>query len=167
MEIKWDFDDGNSQNFENYSILDIDSADTTHSYTESGVYNVVLKAEEMTRNQEDTASVNVMILAPGINVIPVITEPEQGIGHGHVVDFNANQSYVADCDYDDSSYDFQVCDLYCDYIHAPGTQTITGNYDLIMNWTFPRDPEVETATYMYISSDMPMFSFTEESLAVT
>ena len=143
MEITWDFGDGTSQSFNSYlnnPLLNPAAADTTHAYSSSGFYQVVLTArEELPRFPQlsDTDFVSVAVFELGINVHPVITDPVGGVGYGNFVDFNASQSYVANCVVGTcaSANCFQVEDLSCTYTHAPGTPTTPG-YDIDVNWTF-------------------------------
>jgi hypothetical protein len=136
LRLTWNFGDNITNSMENYSLaISPLSGDIYHSYNSSGVYSVSLTASEMTRNQTSTDSVNVYIFKEGLNVMPVITLPENGAGYGLWVDFNASQSYVANCSLNMPGYNFTACNLQCKYIHAPGTRNITGNYDLRMNWT--------------------------------
>lgn len=157
LKITWDFDDGSDEEVFNDYIhkLDSDAADTTHVYTSAGVYNVELEAKEMTRNQQDTDAVRVLIFQEGINVVPIITEPDEGVGYGNIVRFIANKSFVSNCSKDrndcplgidsEPKCDFIACDLYCYYIHAPGQKTTEG-YTLNAEWTFPQDREVDNET---------------------
>jgi hypothetical protein len=136
LRLTWNFGDGNITSFDNYSwVLTPSIANTNHSYHLSGVYSVSLTAKEMIRNQSDVDYAGVHVLKEGLNVMPVITLPENGVGYGMWVAFNASQSYVANCSLNMPGYNFTACNLQCKYIHAPGTMNITGrNYELRMNW---------------------------------
>ena len=136
LRLTWNFGDGAMNVTQNYSLaLTPNIADTQHFYSLPGVYTVSLTAAEMARNQSDVDYVGVHVLKEGLNVMPVITLPKNGAALGNWVDFNANQSYVANCSWNMPGYNFTACNLQCKYIHAPGTKNITGNYDLRMNWT--------------------------------
>lgn len=131
LRITWNFGDGTS-NFStsNYlKILDENSANTKHNYTQSGSYNVVLTAKEMERTQSDTDSVHVSIFNEGLNIKPIIASPLEGqtVGTG-VVFFNISNSYIFNCSscagscVGTRSGGFYTDDglLNCTYILSPG-----------------------------------------------
>jgi hypothetical protein len=138
LNITWNFGDGTTNSTQNYFLaLTPNIANTNHSYALPGVYTVSLTAAEMARGQSDTAYTSISILKEGLNVMPVITLPENGVGYGMWVAFNASQSYVVNCSLNMINPDFMACSLKCKYIHEPGTnatQMIGRNYDLRMNW---------------------------------
>jgi len=147
LNLSWDFGDGNhSENYLNYAkVINPFQADINHSYSSGGrEYNFVLRAVEMTRGQGDTDSRSIYVFQPGINVVPIITSPENGVGYGNWVEFNISQSYVVNCSADMPNANFSVCNgaLSCKYIHAPGKvaiNTTDEHYDLMVNWTV-KDP---------------------------
>ena len=149
LKITWGFGNGAERVFENYSKeINPYAADTTYSYNNSGAYNILLTAEEMTRPLSDTDSVSIEILKEGINVMPIITEPVGSTGYGNIVEFNASQSHVLNCSYNQSDCpngecDIVACNLYCYYLHEPGKLTTDSDYDLYAEWAFPTDPGVD------------------------
>ena len=141
LRVTWNFGDGN---FENHDYCQTDNAcNTQHNYSRNGIYMVGLTASEMERNQSDTDSVFIEILKEGINVMPIITKPVGSTGYGNIVEFDGSQSYVANCSYSMTDYDFEAGALKCKYIHSKGSLTTTGDYDLYAEWSFPTDPGVE------------------------
>lgn len=141
LKIIWKFGNGQNQTFYNYvSALNSTAADTSHTYASPGVYWVELNASEMTRGQSSSEFVRVIILKTGVNVIPVISEPERGQAYGaEWIQFNASQSYVVNCSTTMSPFNFITNDsiLKCLYLHAPETyigQNLPG-YNLTLNWS--------------------------------
>ena len=63
-----------------------------------------------------------------------ITSPVNGLVYTNWVNFNASQSYVANCSTTMTGSDFDAGNLKCKYIHAPGTKIITGNYNISVTW---------------------------------
>ena len=119
LKINWSFGDGSSIiSAENYSYVDKlynpSLGNENHSYSSVGVYKVTLTASEMTRSQYDTDSIMVYVFEEGTNVVPIITSPEDGMSYGSGwVQFDATESYAANCSYDNSSYEFLAGNLYC------------------------------------------------------
>lgn len=136
LNVSWNFGDGNLTVFNDYSLVTSSAlANTQHKYSSGGIYAVTLRVNEMNRSNFDTASRMVYILQPGINVVPVITSPVNRLSYTNWVNFNASQSFVANCTRGPmNSISFSVGDLNCSYLHAPGTKT-TGNYNLSVTWS--------------------------------
>ncbi len=139
LDITWEFGDGEIEKIENYSIIDnLTYADTIHSYNNGGVYTAVLKVKEHRAENALSAmsSSKILVFQEGINVIPVITSPAEGIAYGNILNFDASQSYVANCSTVIEGYYFIAGNLQCKYIHAPNTMNISvdANYDLAVTW---------------------------------
>ena len=136
LKLNWNFGDGTNESYYNYSLaLTPNLGNTKHNYTDGGIYTVRLTASEMTRTKSDVDSRLVYILKPGINVMPVITSPSSDQNYSGWVNFNASQSFVANCSLSEiSNYNFIAGNLYCKYIHAPGAKITTG-YNINLTWT--------------------------------
>ncbi len=142
LRITWDFGDGSNFITENYKrLLNLTKADTTHSYISSGWKNLRLTASEMGSDRSDFDSVNLLILKPGINVVPVITNPPLGFNANamQLIMFNASNTYVVNCTNGTMPLaNFTTCDgMNCSYVHAPGARigmNLTG-YTLFFNWS--------------------------------
>jgi hypothetical protein len=144
LNITWNFGDGNTTiaAIEYSNATSPAAGNTFHNYTAGGKwYTINLAAQEMARSQNANASRDIYIFKEGINVIPVISLPSSsGTYANGIVPFNTSQSYVLNC----SSLacpsgktclaQSQTEGLYCFYLHAPNTRTISG-YNLEANWT--------------------------------
>lgn len=146
LKIIWDFGDGTTTETLNYWIYPNPAmADTSHVFSTTGHYEVLLIAQEMDRWQEDVASINVYVYKEGINVMPVISEPLRRRVYNNSVRFNASQSHVANCSLAQAGCPGGVCDftagaLYCYYVHRPGTpKTASLSYPFRFEWTFIKD----------------------------
>jgi PKD repeat protein len=140
LNLTWDFGDGNITKITGYSFLNKAAGDINHIYSAPGVYEVILTAQEATRGQISIDKVSIKVFQSGINVFPIITTPTN-LGHyvgGSWLTFNASRSFVANCSASSSCSDILPGNLKCCYIHAPNQASITGNYDLVMNWTINR-----------------------------
>jgi len=140
LRITWDFGDSTSAVFNNYAYaINPLAADLTHSYSARGVYSVELTAQEMTRGQTSIDNRTIIILSPGINVIPIISSPKDGefVGTGKV-DFNIAQSFVVNCSTSAiSGRDFSTVDglLNCSYLHNPGQISTSAGRRILVNWS--------------------------------
>lgn len=164
LRIIWDFGDGSNKSFEGYSVgADPSSANIGHNYTESDTFTIRLVAEEMTRGQSDEDFTTVAVFKEGINVHPFISDPEAGIGYGRFIDFNASQSYVAECGLNicpsGAACTFVAGNLNCYYIHASGS-TSTPGYDIDVDWTFT-DGIVQTLSGDWETDYNSVVEFTE------
>ena len=161
LNVKWSFGDNSNQNIPNYAkAINPTSGDIVYSYNQAGLMTVILNVSEMTRSQSNATSIVIEVLKPGINVIAGIGLPINGAiyDNQHWVNFSANNSYVANCSLtnDYSSNMFIAGNLYCTYIHAPGTKIVTGNYDILLNWTVY---EQDSRGNQVISSGFPRSGF--------
>ena len=136
LKLTWDFGDGTNESYYNYSLgLTSGLGNTKNNYSTGGIYTVTLTASEMTRDKKTSDSKLIYVLKPGINVVPVITSPFADQNYSGWINFNASQSFVANCSLSEiSNYNFIAGDLYCKYIHAPGTK-ITTDYNINLTWT--------------------------------
>ncbi|MBM3247639.1 PKD domain-containing protein [Candidatus Pacearchaeota archaeon] len=135
LEITWNFGDGQIYRVYNYSLaLTPGLGNTNHVYNNSGVYTVILTVKEMKRGQQSSQSVQLFAFKPGINVFPIITSPEPLKSYSNFVNFNASQSFVAECNSSLTNYTFTPGNLQCKYLHAPGTR-ITLGYNVSVAWT--------------------------------
>lgn len=138
LELTWDFGDGESLKVYNYSLpesIPVSGLFQKHFYNSSGVYEVTLTAKEMTRNQSSSVTRKIYVFKTGINVFPIITSPQKNVGYGNFVNFDASQSFVANCSIINCEYPytcvpfgyFPIPPLYCKYLLAPGNTTFVGN----------------------------------------
>jgi len=135
LEITWDFGDGSNYTVYNYStVLTLGLGNIQHIYNNSGIYTITLRAKEMTRNQSSSVTRTIYVFKEGINVFPIITSPQVGVNYGNFVNFNASQSFVANCSSSLSSSDFEAGSLKCKYLLAPGNTTLVGNGNLSVSW---------------------------------
>lgn len=141
LRLTWDFGDGNTISFENYSkALTPTLGNVAHTYANGGKwYGVTLTVSEMIRGQSSADTRKIFVYKEGINVVPIVTSPLNGQAVGNVIFFNASQSYVANCSVvtyscSDTSNQFLGGDLKCCYIHKQNQKTITGNYDIVLSW---------------------------------
>jgi hypothetical protein len=148
LNITWNFGDGQTYFVSNYSnYMNSTSADSSHKFNLPGQYSVQLTAKEMTRNQSNTSAVNVIILATGINVIPIITSPTNGqsINEG-VTWFNISRSFVANCTICNNPFlctgsrngGFYSLDnrLNCSYVGlSPGSRLVSNGTRVSVNWS--------------------------------
>jgi PKD repeat protein len=137
LKLTWNFGDGTNESYYNYSsFLSSSLGNTVHTYSQAGIYNVKLTAAEMERTQSNSDIITIYVLQPGINVIPIISSPNRTQAYQNWVNFNASQSFVANCTRGQmANVNLVVGDLNCSYLHIPGKKIITGNYDLRVNWT--------------------------------
>jgi len=143
LNITWDFGDETSETFNGCSFFE-GICNTTHVYDTPGSYEVTLIAEEETRVQKDFQTIRLNVYKEGINVVPIISSPDSVGIQDRVVLFDASQSFVVDCTYDDVEEDFIAGDLDCVYVHEAGTE-ITDDYDLILTWTItPQNEDSKT-----------------------
>lgn len=144
LKITWNFGDGTREVIENYSsYLDSSKANVQHNYTSPGIYKWTLTVEEMNngRNNKNSTQGTIHVLMEGINVFPIISSPEENKFYGHLVQFNASQSYIANCSLSDFGIsDFNITDdnnevdLYCKYILAPESEQPIGEYNVSIRW---------------------------------
>jgi hypothetical protein len=145
LNLTWDFGDGaksyanDYSYFEKYIVGNSSTGDTTHSYTSAGSYIVKLNATERDGDVYDIDSIRILILKEGVNVIPIITSPENGKSFKRYVLFDGSDSYVVNCSATMSPFNFTTEDggLKCLYLHAPDQnrgQNLQG-YSLLYNWT--------------------------------
>ena len=158
LNIIWDFNDENSQEFSDCLTFNRNNCDTNHSYSSSGVKVIKLTAEEMTRTQSAEDSVRILIYQPGINVFGMIDSPAVGeVIYGQWADIDASSSFVAECS--------EIClnpTIGC-YPVTNGTYTlqcydfpeptIGGVYNIFMQWIFDYNHENEQIIEGYWSAD--------------
>ncbi len=139
LNITWDFGDGTISRCNGYSkTIDSTQCDRQHSYVREGVYTIKLTVQEAARGQSNFTSIKIYVFKQGINVVPIISQPANGVSLGNVriVNFNASESYVANCTNRVVAQPFfPVGNLNCIYIQAPGLKTYSGNYNITLNWT--------------------------------
>jgi hypothetical protein len=139
LRLTWDFGDGRAEIFNNYSLaLTPGLGDIFHNYSSPGTYQIKLTASEPGRANPKSSSdyKTIYVLQPGINVISIINSPTSSTSYGNWVNFNASKSFVVNCTRGPlTPTNFIAGDLNCSYLHNPVQKTITGNYDLRLNWT--------------------------------
>jgi hypothetical protein len=139
INLVWDFGDGTSAGFSNYSlVLNQGEGNVYHNYSTAGIYHASLTALESGRANPKSSSdyVTIYVLQPNVTVFPVISSPNSSAPYGNWVTFNASKSFVVNCTKGViANRNFTAGDLNCTYIHAPLQKTITGNYDMWLNWT--------------------------------
>jgi len=161
LNIIWDFNDGNSQEFSDCLTFNRNNCDTNHSYSSSGVKIIKLTAKEMTRSQSAEDSVRILVYQPGINVFGMIDSP--GVGEvisGQWADINASSSFVAECSYGEclnpnvieGCYEVtnETYILYCYDFPKP---TVGGTYNIFMQWIFDKNLENPFEVEGYWSTD--------------
>jgi hypothetical protein len=150
LNLEWDFVDGSKFSIINYSLIgksyNLNLGDVKHNFSKGGIYTVELTAKEMNRDKFDIDSIKIYVLQEGINVVPVISQPKNGISldsTSQLIDFNASGSYVANCSKGAMSSPFFIAgDLNCKYLHAPGAK-ITSSGNITMNWTLTTEGSQE------------------------
>jgi hypothetical protein len=139
LRLTWDFADGKTEVFNNYSLaLTPNLGNTNHNYTSAGTYQIKLTASEPGRTNPKSSSdyKTIYVLQPGINVITIISSPNASTSYGNWVIFNASTSFVANCTRGPmAGANFVAGDLNCSYIHEPLKKAITESYDLKLNWS--------------------------------
>lgn len=148
LKLTWNFGDGNSAYFNDYSLgFTPLLGNTKHSYSRGGKYYYInLNAKEMERDQSANDRRKIYVFQEGINVVPIISMPPDGVSLGNktIIEFNASTSFVANCtNYSnpypclDTNKQFAPTGnlLKCCYVHAPNTRVYSGNYNITMNWT--------------------------------
>jgi len=154
LDVIWEFGDDNITTILGVlsTICASESAceiHTNHSYENWGTKDVVLTAEEKTRDQEAVDDTDVFIYDLGLNVFSRITSPtrDQIFAPSSVgkVDFDGSKSYVANCTHGSctaGSTCYLVGDvdpLYCyDFTKS---RPLVG-YDLWFNWTYSSGSEI-------------------------
>lgn len=157
LNLVWDFANGTGSQvtFSAYSLLDkllkgTNFGDINKSYSESGVYNVKLYANEARRSLSTVSNTKIVAFKEGINIVPVVSSPLKGQSYfSDIVLFNASETYVANCVTCISGCSgervngFYTIDggLNCTYIHAPNSyssslyrgKNLTG-YKLKFEW---------------------------------
>jgi hypothetical protein len=143
LNITWNFGDGVNKSFSDYlPYINSSAADTIHSYSNGGMYNIILTAKEQREQnaQSSSAYSRVYVFRKGINVIPIISSPADGSSNENRVHFDISQSSVVNCtEAADVSMPlpyFSAGNLKCKYIHAPGKVNIlpAEKYDLAVAW---------------------------------
>jgi hypothetical protein len=141
LEVIWNFDDGNTKT----CINSQEDCDTVYSYSGFGTKVVKLTAKEIGRSQEDNDYTRVFIYDIGINIFALITDPIFGeiFGSGaRVIQFNASESYIADCTtgscsppHGETCYDVGPIgeELNC---YDLDKSYISTDYELWFDWTF-------------------------------
>lgn len=144
VQIRVDFGDGNITEETNCLTTNKERCRLiNHSYSKWGTKNVEITAKEMRRGQEAENYTMVFIYNKSINVFAVITQPPLGkvFGQGiKLINFNANESYVANCTTDAcASCTYNVEDLHCYDFPKTGARGIgiaPGQYNLWFDWSF-------------------------------
>jgi len=138
LEVTWDFGDGTNYTVYNYSLaLTPGLGNTQHIYTALGVYTVTFTAKEMptrTNPQSVVVKRTIYVFKEGVNVFPIITSPVKGVQYGNFVNFDASQSFVANCSATLAGYSFIAGNLQCKYLHAPGTRDVASGHNLSVAW---------------------------------
>ena len=164
LNITWNFGDGNTSNFPDYSnFLTPNSGNVIYEYLQGGrYYNVILTAKEMTRNQIVQDDKRIYIFKEGINVVPTIRSPSDVSSFGNFVVFNASRSFVANCSLGPrADVAFTSGLLNCSYIHAPNTtaQNLTG-YELKFEWILDASEDLtRTGTWSLDHSQVVEFLY--------
>jgi hypothetical protein len=136
LQIIWNFGNNHNQTINDYSLaFTPSSGNIFYNYPIAGVYTVTLTAKEMSRSKSNSTSIIIYVLQPGLNIISKISSPIKGVAYGNWVTFNASSSYVVNCSSSIANYNFTAGNLQCKYVHVPFQRTITGNYDLRLNWS--------------------------------
>ena len=150
LKITWDFGDGTKKIITNYvnnpALIGNPnyntSANVTYTYSSSGKYVVRLTAEEMTRGQSSESVIFINVFNLGINVIPIISNPEEGkIYENKTISFNASSSYVVNCSTNCPSCPLKIENgkLNCSYLHpSSGIRA----YNLFLRWTIEPDEDI-------------------------
>ena len=152
LYVQWDFGDNTHTQISNYALALKNEFNTTEkNYSHGGIYGVELTVleKDSRRNQRATDYKIIHIFEEGINVHPVITSPPRGFisGTSPEVSFDAYQSYVADCKYDNvTSPDFVAGDLKCNYLHAPGEKFTSNDYNMTIKWLI-NDKEIRSGSW--------------------
>jgi hypothetical protein len=144
LKVTWNFGDGQTISFDNYSIfLTPGFGNTNHSYASAGTYTVILNVTEMIRGKSSIDTRIIQVFQPGLFVYPVITPINGQAFVGLIASFNASASYVINCSANMMSFSFPTNDgkLNCSYLH-PANQRTTSGYNLITNWTIQGQNEV-------------------------
>lgn len=149
----WSFDDGNITIIANCQTGR--NCNTTHKYSDNGVKLIKLTAKENSsseRTQESSASRRIFLYQQGINVFPMINNPNpinEEVLLGNIY-FNASKSYVANCSTSCPttfpSYAIPSCyavsdqgvTLWC--YDLDNTKISPTSYNLWFNWTFDEQP---------------------------
>ena len=165
LKITWDFGDGTKKIITNYvnnpALIGNPSyntsANVTHTYSSSGKYAVRLTAEEMTRGQSSESVIFINVFNLGINVIPIISSPENETKiEKKAIFFNASKSFVVDCSSTDLGHDIDISGLsiYCKYVHRPGAIPPISGYKIEMNWIINGDvsPILKSGNYSDVAS---------------
>jgi hypothetical protein len=132
LNITWDFGNGQTRTTENYSFVERmynnSLGITNYTYPQSGRYYTKLTVSEAKRTNSDSSEAAIIILSPGINVIPIISSPIRGSVYGNstIVSFDVSKSFIANCTTGIiANKNFTTDDrkLNCSYIHAPNDIT--------------------------------------------
>jgi hypothetical protein len=147
LTLVWDFANGTGSqvSFGMFSLFEKLLKNPTFgninkSYAVAGIYDVKLTANERGRSLRSSNYTRVVVLQPGINVVPIISSPEKGKSMGtDVVSFDASQTYVVNCSTTMSPFNFTTIDggLNCKYLHSPGSYTganLPSSYSLNFKW---------------------------------
>lgn len=156
LNVEWNFGDSNITTLTN--CLTNGNCNTTHSYLNYGTKVISLTAREAARTQTATNYTRIFIYRDGLNIFPVISQPEFGeiFGGGiRRVTFNGINSYVANC----TTLSNCIIPTIPSGGSTPGCYDVTGpvnlkcfdypkdwiaqtsGYNLWFNWTFSEGPE--------------------------
>lgn len=163
LKITWNFGNGETRVVENYSVFTHSSiTDAPFVYTQAGIYDIELTAQEMFRTQFDKEQRKIYVFEPGINVVPVFTSPSEDYYYpSNSIIFNVSQSYVVNCTRGQGIEGFQAGSLYCTYIHAPN-QKITNGYEILVNWTFNNNGVITSVSGNWTDSYNTLVQFKKE-----
>ena len=144
LKIKWIYEGGDESDWF-LNCLTSNNCNTTHFYTESGTKIIEIIAREMNGSLEAVNNSQVFAYGGGINVLPDITKPPfgkifAGTDEARLIEFNANESYVANCSLIEASCDsaspdcYGVCNLFC--YDFDNEVDIPSKYDFFLSWVF-------------------------------
>jgi len=150
VDLVWDFGDGKTEVLN--SCLSKGNCNVKHVYSKQGYFNVVAKAKRHITNETSLDHVSVLTYANGINLFAIIGYPEFGeeLPTKTPVDFNANESFVAECSSNclgtskrKECYEVGTGEtkLSCYDFESPKRVEIEqtlGDYFLWFNWTFDK-----------------------------
>ena len=140
LAVSWNFGDS-VETYQN--CLTGTDCNATHVYSNSGTKIISAEAKEMTRQKKARDETRIFVYENGVNIFPLISQPPVGtiITGTRNVDFDASQSYVAQCSsFCPASLPYGIVDCYkvstLECYDLNNVQGIPGDYNLFFNWTF-------------------------------
>ena len=144
LALTWKFGDGQSNSFDN--CLSGTNCNTTHQYTTAGTKNIILSAQEIGRSSAPVKdNSRVYVYSQGVKAYVVIDQ----IVTGRLVEIDATQTKVSDCDYVQATCEgkygagncYQITDeinpidfVWC-YDKTLRVNGIDSNPNLFLDWT--------------------------------